>query len=193
MTYRQKQKVSPGLIKAMFGDSLKAGYWLDQKPGATVVPDFSGNGHDGTPSGVEFGQRSLAPGMVGRSAGFDGGSSEVILPSSTPQPSEGIYRVIFAVMNEGADPSEHAYVSNRKGSTRPSFVIHRHGGELRVALMHPDGDEGYQFGPLPIGASLLVDVEIDVDAGVVRTAINGEAAGETSTTAGRDYSVDDDL
>jgi len=62
-----------------------------------------------------------------------------------------------------------------------------------VSLLHPDGDKGYQFGPLPIGASLLVDVEIDVDAGVIRTAINGEVAGETSTTAGRDYSVDDDL
>jgi hypothetical protein len=61
----------------MFGDSLKAGWWLDQKPGATVVPDFSGNGHDGVATDVEFGQRPLAPGMVGSSGYFDGVSGSI--------------------------------------------------------------------------------------------------------------------
>jgi len=126
MTYRQKQKVSPGLIKAMFGDSLKAGWWLDQKPGATVVPDFSGNGHDGTPSNVEFGQRSLAPGMVGRSSFGAGVSSKIVAENASDWDwiaQTGVFTLIWCGWRADEDTATAMPLSNTGGGAQAGAGI----------------------------------------------------------------------
>ena len=52
-------------IKRLFGTAL-IGYWpLDEAAGASTVTDYSGQGNDGTPSNVTFGQAGIGDGRTG--------------------------------------------------------------------------------------------------------------------------------
>jgi len=59
--------VDPLLLKRMFGENLKGLWFPEYRDAAGNVRDLSGNGHTGTPTDVAFGERPLAPGLVGRS------------------------------------------------------------------------------------------------------------------------------
>src|SRR4030067_1007358 len=62
-------------IKRRFGTAL-IGYWpLDEAAGASTVTDYSGQGNDGTPSNVTFGQGGIGDGRT--AASFNGTTSYV--------------------------------------------------------------------------------------------------------------------
>ena len=66
--------VSPDLIKAMFGESVKL---LVADDGQGGFKDHSRNAYPLTSTDVEYGEPPLAPGLAGRSAKLNGVSSEI--------------------------------------------------------------------------------------------------------------------
>ena len=60
-------------IKRLFGSAL-IGYWpLDEAAGASTVTDYSGQGNNGTPTAVTFGQAGIGDGRT--AASFNGTTS----------------------------------------------------------------------------------------------------------------------
>ena len=185
MTYRQKQRVSPGLIKAMFGDSLKAGYWLDQKPGATVVPDFSGNGHDGTPTDVEFGQRPLAPGIVGRSGYFDGAPSYVSSGAHADFGHSELSQnlLYFAVIRPENFGGSNLQLLGASSGARLINLLISWTGMFYVLSVGPGGGNYItSAGELAFGEPVLLSLEMDGHNGLITLRINGTVGVEESFT-----------
>lgn len=182
----------------MFGDSLKGLWFPEYRDASGNVRDLSGNGNDGTPTAVTFGERPLAPGLVGRSAGFNGTSSTIVIPDGASiRPVQGepyTVSVWFCAMKH----DEPYYLANKRSGSSTSaiwgFRVENSGG-ITAFLKDQSGSQetvSVAANAVEFGKPYLATISWHPGDNELRVWLNGNLVG-TSTGALGDISNDGDF
>jgi Concanavalin A-like lectin/glucanases superfamily len=183
---------------------LNAWWHMEELPGATTMPDASGNGNDGVLSSVTLG----LPGVVGMAYGFNGTSSIVTVPSSdTLNPgAHDVYLSIwlqlpiglpegdYNVLQKGVSVTPGGFykieLTGENSVGNPVCVFHGSRGEARVVAPNTIAD-GLWHRVSCVKTANDVSVYID-DVPVASTDVHvGSIANDEPLTIGAKPTHDD--
>lgn len=194
MGQRRKKMVSPGLIRSIFGDSLIAYY-----PLAGDGQDYSGNGAaDIALTNVTW-ATSLAPGLPGKCAYFNGTDAYGVIPATAMSPLISALDstqsgTILAVVQSATDAD---FIAHYTDGNEPFFALQVHTrvftagsyGDFSCPLRDDDGSAAgngnHEIVATGVASQLpaLAGVTFrDVDANDASLVFNGQLVGAYTTT-----------